>query len=375
MSRQELVYWLVKAFRLLVFISCCLTLTWQLSKCCMRFLEKPQGTQISVISSAGKTFPSITVCSDMHNNTSVLNSTFLSNCGIDSSEYRYQLKWSVQGIEKCKDPKTLFHSIIFKPEHLVKEIEIDDKQTILPNDTASLLPIDMKSYGRCYTFNLPSRFLRNGVSKIKFVFASAVRVFVHNKGVLSMDRQARRKFVDVEIYKKYFANVEHNIYEMLDLDGELCEDEKKYSLDECVHNLLNKESMEKIGCVTPFGITKDNICKDSAKSREAFKLFSEYRIYGKSNKSLACLKPCSFLNIKLSKSNEKLTDKNHGTLSFFFEDFIQETSSYYSYGSREFIAEIGGYVGLFIGASVYQLADLVENIIRKIKSIIAQAKT
>ena len=147
MSWQELLYWLVKAFRLLVFISCFGTLTWQLSKCCMRFLEKPQGTRVSVISSAGKMFPSITVCPDMHSNTSVLNSTFLSNCGIDSSEYRYQSKWSVQGIEKCEDPKTLFHSIIFKPEHLVKEIEIDDKQTIFPNDTASFLPIDMENYG------------------------------------------------------------------------------------------------------------------------------------------------------------------------------------------------------------------------------------
>ena len=159
------------------------------------------------------------------------------------------------------------------------------------------------------------------------------------------------------------------------LDGKLCEDEQDYSLDECVHNSLNKESMEKIECVSPFGINKDNICKDPKRSKMAYDLFLEYRDYGRSNKSLACLKPCSFLNIKLSKSNEKLTDKNHGTLAFFFEDFIQETSSYYSYGSREFIAEIGGYVGLFIGASVYQIADLVENIVRKIKSIIAQAKT
>ena len=374
MSLQELLYLLVKAFRLLVFISCFGALTWQLSTCCVRFLEKPQGTRVSVISSAGKMFPSITVCPDMLSSISVLNSTILSGCGIDSSEYFFQSKWSVQGIEKCEDPKTLFHSIIFKPEHLLRRIEINDFElTIFPNDTASLLPIDMKNYGRCYTLNLPSRILRNGVSKIRFLFASPVRVFVHNKGLLSMDRQARRKFVDVEIYKKYFVNVEHNIFEMLDLDGELCENEKKYSLDECVHNLLKKESMEKIGCVTPFGITKDNICKDPAKSREAFKLFSEYRIYGSSNKSLACLKPCSFLNIKLSKSNKKLTEKNHGMLSFFFEKFIQETSSYYSYGSREFIAEIGGYVGLFVGASIYQVADLFDNIIRKLKSSIVQA--
>ena len=126
MSQEELLYWLVKAFRFLVFISCCVTLTWQLSKCCMRFLEKPQGTHISVISSAGKMFPSITVCPPtMHNNASVLNSTILSDCGIDSIDYRYQSKWSVQGIAKCEDPKTLFHSIIFKPEHLLRWIEIN----------------------------------------------------------------------------------------------------------------------------------------------------------------------------------------------------------------------------------------------------------
>ena len=130
--------------------------------------------------------------------------------------------------------------------------------------------------------------------------------------------------------------------------------------------------MEKIGCVTPFGITKDNICKDPEKSKEAFELFSEYRAYGKNNRSLACLKPCSFLNIRLSKSNERVTESDHGKLTFFFEEIIQETKSYYSYGSREFIAEIGGYVGLFIGASVYQLADLFENIIRKLKSYFIQ---
>ena len=374
MSRQELLYWLVKAFRLLVFVSCCVTLIWQLSKCCMRFLEKPQGTHVSVISSAGKMFPSITVCPDMHNDISVLNSTILSDCGMNSSEYRYQSKWSVEGIKECEDPKILFHSIIFKPEHIIRDVSIGN-QRILSNDTASFLPVDMKNFGRCYNVNLPSGIMRNGVTKMILTFVSEVRVFVHNKGVLSMYKNARRKFVDVDVYKRYFVNVEHNIYEMLDLDGKLCEDDQKYSLDECVHNLLQKESMEKIGCVTPFGITKDNICKDPAKSREAFKLFSEYRIYGRSNKSLACLKPCSFLSIKLSKSNEKLTETNHGKLTFFFEEIIQETSSYYSYGSREFIAEIGGYVGLFIGASVYQLADLFENIIRKLKSYFIQAET
>ena len=377
MSLQELLYWLVKAFRLFVIISCLGTLTWQLSKCCIRFLEKPQGTLVSVISSAGQMFPSITVCPDMHNDISVLNSTILSDCGMNSSEYFYQSKWSVQGIEKCADPTTIFHSIIFRPEHLIRHFRIDartqENQIIFPNDTASFLPVDMIQFGRCYTFNLPSRIQRDGVTKMILTFVDEARVFVHNKGVLSMNEEARSQFADVGPYKKYFFNVEHNIYKMLDLDGKLCEDEQDYSLDECVHNSLKKESMEKIGCVSPFGINKDNICKDPKRSKMAFELFWEYRDYGRSNKSLTCLKPCSFLNIKLSKSNENPSEKKYGRLIFFFKEFIQETSSYYSYGSREFIAELGGFIGLFIGASIYQVADLFENIIRKLKSNIVQA--
>ena len=342
----------------------------------MRFLEKPQGTQISVISSSGKMLPSITVCPPpSYNNFSILNSTILSDCGMNLSEYHYESRWSVQGIEKCADPKTIFHSINFSPEHLIRNIMIDarthERQYIFPNETASFLPVDMRNYGRCYTFNLPSTTQRDGVSKMAVFLVSEVRVFVHNKGVLSMSADARSQFADAGPYKKIFLNVEHNIYKMLDLDGKMCEDEQDYSLDECVHNSLNKESMEKIGCVSPFGINKDNICKDPKRSKMAYDLFLEYRDYGRSNKSLACLKPCSFLNIKLSKSNENPTGK-YGKLIFFFKEFIQETSSYYSYGSREFIAEIGGFIGLFIGASIYQVADFFENIIRKLLSNIVQ---
>ena len=39
---------------------------------------------------------------------------------------------------------------------------------------------------------------------------------------------------------------------------------------------------------------------------------------------------------------------------------VQETVAYYSYDDLSFIAEIGGYVGLFLGASIYQTADLFQ---------------
>ena len=51
----------------------------------------------------------------------------------------------------------------------------------------------------------------------------------------------------------------------------------------------------------------------------------------------------------------------------YFNEFIQEIVNYYSYDDLSFIAEIGGYVGLFLGASVFQIADLFTVIIRKLR--------
>ena len=162
-------------------------------------------------------FPSITVCPPIiSSNISFLNSTILSDCDLNLSEYHYQSKWSVQGIEKCADPKTIFHSIIFKPEHLIRHFRIDGRthgnQMIFPNDTASILPVDMIFYGRCYTFNLPSRIKRDGVSKITLTFLLEARVSVHNKGVLSMEADARSQFADVGPDKKWVRTGSKFIY-------------------------------------------------------------------------------------------------------------------------------------------------------------------
>ena len=41
-----------------------------------------------------------------------------------------------------------------------------------------------------------------------------------------------------------------------------------------------------------------------------------------------------------------------------FEQLIKETKSYYAYSGLSLIAEIGGYVGLFLGISINQLTVL-----------------
>ena len=63
------------------------------------------------------------------------------------------------------------------------------------------------------------------------------------------------------------------------------------------------------------------------------------------------------MNIQIFKASEV---EGYGHLRLKFSKKVQEAVAYYSYDDLSFIAEIGGYVGLFLGASFYQTADLFQ---------------
>ena len=78
------------------------------------------------------------------------------------------------------------------------------------------------------------------------------------------------------------------------------------------------------------------------------------------------------MNIKIIKATEtkgdkSFVDKGKGEALLNFNAQVHETVAYYSYDDLSFIAEIGGYVGLFLDASMYQTADLLDIIIRNIR--------
>ena len=129
--------------RISIFSVCLSIVAWQCFKCIQKYFENPQGTSLSVVNSAGKMFPSITVCPDAFNKTSVLNSTSLSECGLNSDDYLWDCLWSVKGINnQCADPKQLFEKITFKPDDILIMVKVSlfnqnqySKVTIWPNET------------------------------------------------------------------------------------------------------------------------------------------------------------------------------------------------------------------------------------------------
>jgi hypothetical protein len=332
-----------------------------------------------MVTSAGNMFPSVTVCpypeptEDEEYGSPIYNSTILSNCGINWQEYSKKAKWSNQNIENCGDPKSLYYNIIWKLEDLISKLQVYsfDRSKIVFRDniTALFSPIDKSAYGRCYAFQLPEQNLKDGIYRIKFIIKAEARVFVNNNGVFGVKYS---KFIDVYPKKKILVNVEYSLYKMLDFQGIPCNNEKGYLLNKCVLNGLEKESLKMIGCVTPFGITKENICQDEQDAKKAFQLYKEFRNRYWDLKNVTCLEPCSYMNIKImkaseTKGNKKEVDKGLGEVLLTFNGKVHETAAYYSYDDLSFIAEIGGYVGLFLGASMYQTADLFDTIMRNIR--------
>ena len=93
-----------KVLKTLVLLSCLGVVLWQLWQCFTKFLSAPQSTHMSMTKAAGNDmFPSIIICPYPHTNTT-LNSTILSECGINWKEYLKEAKWSNKEIEKCQNP-------------------------------------------------------------------------------------------------------------------------------------------------------------------------------------------------------------------------------------------------------------------------------
>ena len=109
--------------------------------------------------------------------------------------------------------------------------------------------------------------------------------------------------------------------------------------------------MDKIGCTTPFGLELDNICTEQNKSLEALEMFLDILLNQKKTK---CPYPCNFLINRITTTkyrDQTSVDK----IMLTFDEYIKVTTSNYGYTELELLAELGGYVGLFLGISVFDL--------------------
>ena len=117
-----------------------------------------------------------------------------------------------------------------------------------------------------------------------------------------------------------------------------------------------KETMKKFGCTSPFGHIDYliNICKDNNTGKQAFEMFEELdedALY-----IPECPYPCGFLKLSATTTQLRGDEKS---ITIRFGQYIKITEAYYSYTELELIAEFGGYVGLFLGISVFDINQVI----------------
>ena len=219
---------------------------------------------------------------------------------------------------------------------------------------------------RCYTANFSKSLLQKGISTITITGRESTEITFHSFGMFFGPRKAisRHQQVLLEAREKVRYVVENENYQALDLNGEACNQTLAYNQDACIKDQLWKESLQKFNCTTPFGLDKSSICEDPGVGMQAPDLYKKYEF----NYQGSCLEPCYYLRLKIMQM-KYVRDDHFWTkdfeVMFDFEEKVKKSTSYYRYTFLSLVAEIGGYVGLFLGLSVYQLKDVFHGLFQK----------
>ena len=124
---------------------------------------------------------------------------------------------------------------------------------------------------------------------------------------------------------------------------------------------IERKALEIYGCTTPYGLRKDQICKNK---ENGIKVLDKY-VETMTRHKYDCKNPCKYiisrpfimedLNYQPNINGQKVA-----FLRIYFERNIKFTRAHYLYSGLSLIAEIGGYVGLFLGVSVNQITMLMD---------------
>ena len=225
-------------------------------------------------------------------------------------------------------------------------------------------------FGRCFTLTPSDDYTKYGIKKIGLRILVNSTIFIHSAGIVQTGSRQIMSEQYVELRKRYNFFFNWRFYDLLDYGGGICNNDKNYSKDLCVDKAVEKESIDKSGCTTPFGPDKTKICMEKEKSKNVSLIYD--KAFNMAHYE-ECWNPCSFSAITTTTFdvfNAKWS-LNTAIVYLNFEEIIKVTNSYYIYSGLSLIAEIGGYVGLFLGVSINQITHLVDFLLAKLKQLYA----
>ena len=297
-------------------------------------------------------------------------------------DYTIYGKW-VGKNNTCSNPEQLFESIVLKIEDVIGYVRIDHWNATKARGYCSKKDpfkdwhiYDTQKYGRCFTLTPSKEDIQYGINRIRLQLFGNNSLFTHSRGMFSKGTHH-----NIDAGKKYDFYYVQESYELLDFGGDICNDDEKYSQHICNDEAVERDLLKKFGCTSPFGPNKTKVCTKQDKGRKANYIVTA----ANKNPIRECYHPCNFSTIALSesKSNIKLkslanivldkmcTSANveSSLVELHIKEIIKFTKAYQAYSPLSLFAEIGGYVGLFLGVSVNMVTSLVEFLFVKLRRL------
>ena len=259
-----------------------------------------------------------------------------------------------------------------KPQDLFDEIKYrffdESKNTIsdpISESNKIWSQLDHLHLGRCFTFKATAKMISNGIKSVHLRILKPSRIFIHTNGMFKSTKEKAR--ISVGLSRKVVVNLDHEVYNMLDFGGQSCSTDPDFDVDLCTDAKFEREALEKFGCTSPFGPKKDKICQDKKNGSNVMQLYK--KIY--QGKRHHTCKPCSFLTSKaiVTKDVQIKMKNDISELNIHCKENVKVFEAHYLYDGLTLIAEIGGYVGLFLGISVNQVSVLMNTLLKKFDGV------
>ena len=273
--------------------------------------------------------------------------------------------------ENCTDPQKLFEYVVAQPSDLLYGLKYSysrqsNNTKVYPNfENGILTKRDHEQYGRCFTATPTLEMVNNGIKQVDiYVKAKDKRtrgpkILVHNPGEFVVETMGSPVFIYTYPVRQSQYQSEYELHNRVEDREEPCIEDKYYSYDDCVQNEIEEQTISNYGCTTPFGPNKSNICTNITVGKRAHEMF--HKLWSNLIQ-LHCKKSCRLLYTRLENIKDSVyaTSKPKGKVTLVMKDTVRTTNEIYLYSGLSLVAEVGGYVGLFLGVSVNQIADLID---------------
>ena len=194
-----------------------------------------------------------------------------------------------------------------------------------------------------------------GIKWVRIYAKKNVEVFLHSHGMLETEGDINKIRVNIGEFKD--VDVEHEVYELLNNGKQACNFVAKYNKDVCEHEMFEKKALKLVGCMTPFGPNKDNVCKNPENATIVLEEF--WKIFGQSGWNKQCLSPCSQIKIKQSVQREGPKDPVTAFLLLRFQENIKVMRYYHMNSIYSLFAKIGGCLGIFL--TLFQIYNVMKS--------------